>query len=530
MPEAGLSSDEAARRLAQYGPNEAVRVRRFSAVQQLLRLFANPLVLILLAAALVSSLLGQHGDATIIVTIVLLGVGLNFWQTFRSNRAAEALNASVMPTATVQRDGAWREVPLREVVPGDVFRLSAGDLIPADATLLESRDLAVQQAALTGESLPVDKHVPDEIFLGTSVISGTASAVATATGRRTQFGGIAERLSARSPETEFEHGLHRFSVLILQTTVVLVLFILLVSLALRRDPFESLLFAVALGVGLTPEFLPVIQSIALTEGAIRMAREQVIVKHLPAIQNFGSIDVLCSDKTGTLTSGELTLEQTIDPDGQPSDRVFMLAYINSRLETGIRSPLDAAILRARTLDVDAYKKLDELPFDFERRRLSIAVQPPDAATCLLITKGAPEAILERSISMETAVGVRAMADADRQAMLARYEQLTAEGFRVVAVASRTLPLRSAYGKDDECDFVFSGFLAFADPILPDVASIISQLADDGVSIKILTGDSEAAARHACKQVDLQAPRIVSGDDIARMNDDALAHVAEEASV
>src|SRR5215831_13737485 len=439
MPDAGLTSEEAARRLAQYGANEPVHIRRFSAIQHLLQLLDNPLLLILCVAALISSLLGQHADAGIIVTIVVLGVGLNFWQTFRSNRAAEALNASVMPTATVRRDGEWREVPLRTVVPGDVFRLSAGDLVPADAQLVESRDLSVQQAALTGESLPVDKHVPDAVLLGTSVISGTATAVATATGVRTQFGGIAERLTARPPETEFEHGLHRFSALILKTTLVLVLFILTISLALRRDPFESLLFAVALGVGLTPEFLPVIASIALTEGAVRMAREHVIVKRLPAIQNFGSIDVLCSDKTGTLTSGRLTLEQAVDADGAPSDRVFTLAYINSRLETGIRSPLDTAVLQHRELDITSYTKLDELPFDFERRRLSIAVRPANAADALLVTKGAPEPILERSVALETASGVRAMADAERAAALERYRQMTDEGLRVIAVAYRTLP-------------------------------------------------------------------------------------------
>ena len=530
MPDAGLTSDEAARRLAQYGANEPVHVRRFSALRQLLRLFANPLVLILLVAAIVSSALGQQADAGIIVTIVLLGVGLNFWQTFQSNRAAEALNASVMPTATVLRDGQWREVPLRTVVPGDVFRLSAGDLVPADAQLIDSRDLSVQQAALTGESLPADKHAPDSVLLGTSVISGTATALATATGPRTQFGGIAERLTARPPETEFEHGLHRFSALILKTTLILVLFILTISLALRRDPFESLLFAVALGVGLTPEFLPVIASIALTKGAVRMAREHVIVKRLPAIQNFGSIDVLCSDKTGTLTSGRLTLEQAIDPEGAPSDRVFTLAYINSRLETGIRSPLDAAVLQHRELDLSLYTKLDELPFDFERRRLSIAVQPANALDALLVTKGAPEPILDRSIALETASGVRAMADAEREAALDRYRQLTDDGLRVIGVAYRTLPLRHEYGKEDERDLIFAGFLAFSDPLLPGVASMIAQLNADGVAIKILTGDSDAAARHVCAQVAFGPGHVVTGDDIERMNDDALAHVVEESSV
>jgi len=528
--DAGLTSAEAARRLAQYGPNEPVRIRRFSALAQLLRLFRNPLVVILLVAALLAALLGQRADAGIIVTIVLLGVCLNFWQTFRSGRAAEKLNASVMPTATVCRDARWQEIPLRAVVPGDLFRLSAGDLIPADAALIESRDLAVQESALTGESLPVDKHAPDLIFLGTSVISGTGTAVASATGLRTQFGGIAERIALSHPETEFEHGLHRFSVLILQTTVVLVLFILTISLALRRDAFESLLFAVALGVGLTPEFLPLIASIALSEGALRMAREHVIVKHLPAIQNFGSIDVLCSDKTGTLTSGEMTLEQALDAAGAPSDHVFTLAYVNSRFETGIKSPLDAAVLRSRDVDVSRYTKLDELPFDFERRRLSIAVQPPDSAECLLITKGAPEPILERSIALEAGGSIRGMTDGDRAAAVDRYRELSANGLRAVAVAYRRLPIRAAYTHADEAELVFAGFLAFADPILPEVGAIIRQLKADGVAIKILTGDSEVAARHACDQVHFDSRRIVTGDEIARLNDDALGHVAEDASV
>src|SRR5450759_407644 len=305
--EQGLSRVEAARRLATYGPNEPAPVRRLSAVVQLFHLFANPLVVILLVASAIAGSLGQQLDALIIVTMVVLGVSINFWQSYRSQQAAERLRSSVIPTATVLRDGAWVETPLRNVVPGDVFRLSAGDLVPADARLLESRDLSVQQSMLTGESLPADKtasaaapdgatdpNAPHLVFLGTSVVSGTGTAVAVATGPKTMFGDIAVRLGSRVPETEFEHGLRRFSLLILRTTVVLVLFILLMGIAFKHDAFQSLLFAVALGVGLTPEFLPMISSVTLTRGALRMAREQVIVKHLPAIQDFGSIDILCS--------------------------------------------------------------------------------------------------------------------------------------------------------------------------------------------------------------------------------------------
>src|SRR5579871_4728570 len=406
MNAAGLSHADAAERLQRFGPNEPAPPHRFSAIGQLARLFANPLVLILLVASGVSASLGERTDAALIVLIVTLSIAINFWQSFQSQRAADELGASVRATATVRRDGEWREVPLREVVPDDVFRLTAGDLVPADGVLIEARDLAVQQAMLTGESLPVDKQpadphapaaaagpeAPDRVFLGTSVVSGMGTAVAVATGRRTVFGDVAARLSARPPETEFERGLRRFSVLILQTTIALVLFIVVIGLAFKRDAFETLLFAVALSVGLTPEFLPMIVSVTLTRGALRMARLRVIVKHLPAIQNFGGIDVFCSDKTGTLTTGIMEVNAVRDPLGHDSARVLALAAMNSRLQTGIHSPLDAAIARrapAGTPD----PKVDEIPFDFERRRLSIVIAPADApGRRLLITKGAPESI------------------------------------------------------------------------------------------------------------------------------------------
>jgi Mg2+-importing ATPase len=542
--EQGLTSAEAAARLAQVGPNEPVRVKHFSAIRQLARLFINPLVLILLVASAVSASLGQRADAIIIVSMVLLGVGINYWQTDRSQRAADRLRASVLPTATVERDGKWVEIPVRQVVPGDVFRLSAGDLVPADARLVECRDLSVQQSMLTGESLPVPKETavgtahgegPDAahlVFLGTSVVSGTATAVAVATGPRTVFGDIAERIAARAPETEFEHGLRQFSLLILRTTIALVLFILLVGLALKHDPFESLLFAVALGVGLTPEFLPMIASIALTEGAIRMSRDGVIVKHLPAIQNFGSIDILCSDKTGTLTSGEMRLHAAMDTLGAPSDRTLMLAYVNSRFETGIRSPLDLAILGHGDRDVSAYKKLDELPFDFERRRVSIVVKPADAGVrgSLLVTKGAPEPILALAIAVEVAGEPRPIDAATREACLALYKTMSADGLRVIAIAYRWLPDRPEYSRADETDLVFVGFVSFADPVLPDVSETIAQLERDGVTIKILTGDSDLVASHVCRTVKLAEKRIVTGDEIARLDDAALGHVAEEAAV
>jgi Mg2+-importing ATPase len=542
MTASGLTSAQVEERLAQFGPNEPVVTRRLAALGQLVRLFANPLVAILLVASVVSAALGQVTDAIIIVTIVILSVSINFWQGYRSQRAAEHLHSLVTPTATVNRDGRWQEVPIRTLVPGDLIRLSAGDLVPADSRLVDARDLSVQQSMLTGESLPVDKtsavavdnaetgpRAPHLVFLGTSVVSGTATAVVLSTGPRTVFGDIAARLSVRPPETEFESGLRRFSLLILTTTIMMVLFILLGRIALRHDPLESLLFAVALGVGLTPEFLPMITSVTLTEGALRMARQQVIVKHLPAIQNFGSIDLLCSDKTGTLTTGVMHLDRALDPTGAAATRPLTLAFINSSFETGIRSPFDAAILQQRCADMTEYRKLDELPFDFERRRLSVIVADA-AGTRSIVTKGAPESILAVSSSIEVGGQLLPLSDATRQRCTEVYERLGAEGFRVLAVAWRRLAASSTVSHQDESDLVLAGFLSFSDPVLPDAAETLAQLRSDGVQVKILTGDTDVVARHVCRQIGVADAAIVTGDDIDRFDDGALGHVVEQASV
>ena len=354
--EEGLSERDAEARRQAFGFNELAPSRLPARLAELFRSSLNPLVIILLVAGAASAFLGEIADAVIIGAIVLLSSGLNFWQTFRSERAVRRLQEQVAPTATVRRDGVWRQLPRREIVLGDVIRLAAGDLVPADARLLTASDLHVQQAALTGESLPAEKvptrgapettgpESPDLVFLGTSIVSGMATAVVFATGRDTAFGDVVERLAARPEETEFERGTRRFGMLILQTVLFLVLFILVVNLAIGRDPLQSLLFSVALAVGLTPEFLPMITTVTLAQGAIRMAREKVIVKHLSAIQNLGSIDILCSDKTGTLTAGTMSLDASLDPFGRASTRALLLAHLNSQFETGIRSPLDVAIL------------------------------------------------------------------------------------------------------------------------------------------------------------------------------------------
>src|SRR5499426_1321829 len=554
----GLSSDEARRRLAEFGPNEPAAIQRATFVKQLLLLFANPLVIILLIASLVSAMIGNAVNASIIVVIVLLSSALNFTQTARSQRTAERLRKEVAPIATALRDGELRVIQRRELVPGDLIQLVAGDLIPADARLVESRDMHVQQAALTGESLPVEKEATstsqtapdqpttaspesrDRVFLGTSVVSGAATAQVVATGPATAFGKIAERLAEKAPETEFERGEKKFGLLIARMVIFLVLFVFLVNAALRRDAFESLLFAIALAVGLTPEFLPMITTVTLGQGALRMARRKVVVKHLAAIQNFGSIDILCSDKTGTLTSGEMKLNERLDPLGKTSERPLALAYLNSLFETGVSNPLDHAIRRKAANSIDeailvndhpgaqGYEKLDEMPFDFERRRVSVVCVRDGSR--LLITKGAPESVLAVCSEYEVDGNRFALDEATRRRCEAVFHEPSERGARVLAVAYSTPPDQAAYRKEDERGLTLAGFLTFADHPLPTAAQAITALAADGVEVKILTGDNELVARHVCSEVGLNVERIVLGDEVDRMTDSALGHVAERATV
>jgi Mg2+-importing ATPase len=536
----GLDSGQAEQRLAEFGPNEPDEAHRTRALIEFIHFCTNPLVLILLAASVVSVFVGELADALIILTIVVLSITLNFFQTYRSDRAVRRLREQVAPTATVLRDGKWCEVSRGELVPGDVVRLAAGDLVPADARLIESAHLHVQQAALTGESMPVDKEADDGpaavtpesinvVFLGTSVVSGAATAVVFATGRQTAFGDIANRLAARPPETEFDRGTRQFGILIMKTVVLLVIFILAVNVSMHRGVLESLLFATALAVGLTPEFLPMITTVTLGSGAVRMSRKKVIVKHLAAIENFGSIDILCTDKTGTITAGEMTLARSVDPFGRDGERALFLAYLNSRFETGIKSPLDEAILRsAAKLDADGYRKTDEIPFDFDRRRLTIAVERD--GQCTLITKGAPESVLAVSTKFD-ADGMQRPLD---EAALARsdsaYQALGTEGLRVLAVAYRQTESGGEFGPEDERDMTLAGFLAFVDPPLDGAAESLEALRRDGVQVKVITGDNELVTRYVCERVGIDAERIVLGEELERTGDIALGQVAEEVDV
>jgi P-type Mg2+ transporter len=541
----GLTQREAEARLHQFGPNDPAPRKHGARAIELLLLFLNPLVIILLLACIISIVVGQTADAAIIFVIAMLSVAINFIQTYRSERAVRKLREHVCLTATVLRDEQWKEVRREDLVPGDLVRLSAGDLVPADGCLRESRDLYVQQAALTGESMPVEKDAkaasemkansaesPNLVFLGTSVVSGSAVAQITATGSRTSFGLISAKLRERTGETEFERGLRQFGMLIMRAVLFLVLFILVVRVALHKDAFESFVFAVALAVGLTPEFLPMITSVTLGRGAVRMAREQVIVKHLPAIQNFGSIDILCSDKTGTLTIGVMTLHSVVDALGQSSDHPLALAYLNSQFETGIRSPLDTAILQKGRRDLEGYVKCDEIPFDFNRRRLSVVVERKAAleTTRILIAKGAPEGIVTLCDSYESEGKEHLFDTSARERARKVYEQLCAQGLRVLAVGFRPVDRCDGFSAADEHSLILAGFLAFADPPSPDAATALAQMRRDGVEVKILTGDNELVAGHICTQVGLENPVIALGSEVETMTDPALGHVAEQTNV
>ncbi len=550
----GLTNAEAQKRLSDYGPNEIIQKRYRSLFLQAISHSTNPLIAILLFAAAISAFTGNITSAVIIIVMVLISIILDYFQSHRSLLAAKRLQERVAATASVLRDGKWVDILRSRIVPGDIIRLVAGNMVPADALLLQSKDLHVQQAALTGESLPAEKEVsetavvsnnPAEItnavFSGSSIVSGVATAIVLATGQSTLFGQIAKSLSLTPPPTEFDKGIERFGFFIMKTVTFLVLFVFVINIFLKHSAIESLLFAIALAVGLTPELLPMITTVTLASGAMRMAKKHVIVKNLSAIQNFGSIDILCSDKTGTLTSGEMILTQEINMQEKASQSVLLLAYLNSLYGTGIQNPfniavlkkininpLDAAILKHDHPDVQSYTKVDEIPFDFERRCSSVVVDK--SGSHLLITKGAPESIFKLCTSYDIENIVNVFDDESRNQYAANFQSLSSQGFRVLAVAYRKMPVQPAYNVCDEKEMVFAGFLTFADPPLKDAANMIAELQKSGVSIKVITGDNELVARHVCQQVGLDPSKILMSDELEHMTDPALGQIAEQVQV
>jgi Mg2+-importing ATPase len=530
----GLSSDDARSRLSRYGENDATAPKHSPGWLRFGRRFTNPLILVLLLASALSAASGDIASFLIVVAIVLLSVLLDFVQESRAQNAVDALREQVALQADVRRDGQEISLAVSQLVPGDIVRLSAGDLVPADGMLLDSRDFFVNQALLTGESYPVEKHAAEQgdsaaeiseagnvALAGTSVVSGSATLLLCRTGRETTLGRLADTLIAKPPPTSFEIGLRRFSTLILRIALVLVLLVMAESMAFHRPWIDSLIFALALAVGLTPALLPMIMTITLARGAVRLSRQRVIVKHLAGIHNLGAMDVLCTDKTGTLTEARISLTRHIDVADNESERVFTLAWLNSHFETGLKSPLDDAILAHASIDASLWRKIDEVPFDFERRRVSVLVEGEDART--LIVKGAPEDVIRISTRVETADGaIQEMTDELRSDLHAQFDRLSTEGFRLLGIASRVEPPdQAACVLDDERDLTFAGFAVFLDPPKPSAGMALTELAGAGVAVKILTGDNEQVARHLCRELGIDPGRVLTGKELAELSDEAL---------
>lgn len=540
----GLNPREASRRLRAHGRN-AVRADDTPGWPRLLgRQFASPLVLILLFGAVVSLVLRDWTEAAIILAIVIGSALLGFAQEARASAAIARLRRRLALHAQVRRGGELHTVPTAQLVPGDIVQLAAGHLVPADALLLEARDFLVTEAALTGESMPVEKQpglsVADAplarrencVFLGSSVRSGTATVLVAATGPDTAFGAIAAQLAQREPETDFARGVRRFGELLLRVMIVMVLFVLVVNQWLGRPMVESLMFAVALAVGLSPELLPAIVSVTVSRGAHAMARRGVVVRRLEAIENLGSIDVLCTDKTGTLTVGDMALHGALGPDGEPSAQVLRWAHANAALESGIANALDAALVAAgarQGLSVEGLPKIDEIPYDFQRRRLTIVVGE-DAATHRIVTKGAFDNVLAACSQLREGQAARPLDDGARQRLAAFFRARSEEGFRVLALATRRLPAQPRYAVADEAGMCFEGFLLFLDPVKPGAAQTLRDLAALGIRVKMVTGDNRHVAAHVAASIGLATDTLLTGEQLAGMRDEALWEQARRADV
>jgi P-type Mg2+ transporter len=542
---AGLDAAEAAARLRRYGPNALDAKRQAGALGLFANQFKSPLVLILIVASAISLMASEWVDAGVVLAVVFGSTILGFVQEYIASNAIEKLRSQVTINSVVLRGGKAVTLPSSQVVPGDVVLLSAGSLIPADAVVLEAKDFYVSQAVLTGETFPVQK-VPGVVsaqaglaerancvFMGTSVRSGTARALVAATGRATVFGQIADKLALRPPLTEFERGIQRFGYLLTRIMLVMVMVVLAINIFMHKPPIESLLFALALAVGLTPELLPAIISITLSHGAKRMAKLGVIVRRLNSIENLGSMDVLCTDKTGTLTAGVVQLDGAFDVTGRPSAQVLRLASINAKFQTGMANPLDEAVGAGADnagVDLGGVRKIDEIPYDFVRKSLSVVAADASGARTL-VTKGALDNVLGMCTSVQADAGTAPLDAAARAQIDARFEQWSGQGFRVLGVASRAVETREgSYTRADEQGLVFAGFLLFLDPPKADVRQTIVDLAKRGVKLKMITGDNAKVARHVAQAVDLPVKDTLTGRQLAAMSDEALMHAARRTTV
>ena len=542
----GLTQLEAAERARQCGPNEVAQERPPGRFARLLKIVRNPLVILLTALSTISFATGDARAGTVMAVMVVLSVALRFIQEARADSAAAALKQMIHVTATVMRDAAAKEMPLRDLVPGDIIVLSAGDMIPGDVRLMLCKDLFVSQGSLTGESMPVEKfheaeakpasspiELKNTCFMGTSVQSGTATAVVVATGAHTYLGSMAGAITEEPPPTAFDQGLDRFTWLMLQLMAVMVPLVFLINGVTKHDWKGAFFFAMAVAVGLTPEMLPMIVSVCLSKGALAMSRKKVIVKRLNAIQNFGGMDVLCTDKTGTLTEDRVILQRHCNVEGRDSDEVLLDGYLISYFQTGLKNLLDRAILDCSDFHqqalIEKYKKLDEIPFDFTRRMMSVLVENPEGGS-ILLTKGAPEEIFHQCSHFELDGKLSPMEPTLIAGLKEEYESLSNDGFRVLAVAVKQLGDKKSCSKDDERDLVLKGYVAFLDPPKETAARALEALLKHGVAVKILTGDNQLISRKVCRDVGLATDPMLLGGDVEKMSDVELAAAAEKTTL
>jgi len=547
--ENGLFTSEAERRLKEYGPNALAEKKKLSIFFEILHHFKSPLIIILIIATAISAYFGEIIDAIIIAIMILLSVGLDFYLEHNAEKAAEKLKERVKTKARVIRNGQKREVKIDELCVGDIIELNAGALVPADARIIHCKDFFVNQSSLTGESFPVEKtaepisleqlsltEMNNMLFFGTNVISGSATAVIVKTGGQTEFGKIAKSLAGAAVETEFDKGIKSFGFLITKVIIFLVLFIFLANSLIKHNFLESFMFAIAIAVGLTPELLPMIMSVNMAKGSMKMAGQGVIVKRLASIPNFGSMDVLCTDKTGTLTEDKIQLVKFTDVFGKESHRVLEFAYVNSTYQTGIKNPLDDAVLEFEHEKVHdnvyLYKKVDEIPFDFVRKKMSVIVSK--SKNIFMITKGAPEEIFKSSSYYKLKGKRLTLKEKTLDKIKEEYYDLSKQGYRVLAVAIKQLRTgwdrRKTYSKNDECNLELIGFVAFLDPPKKDVGFVVKELEKTGIEIKIITGDNELVTNKICSEIDLKVKGTLLGQEINAMDDEALKVRVENTTI
>lgn len=536
----GLTSEEAEERLARFGPNEANQRIRLKPLQDLAKRLKSPLVLQLLVIAAVSGLIGEARATVIVSSMVLLSVGLSFVLDRRSSQAVERLGKRVQSRTLVLRDGRETEVRIAEIVPGDIVVLHAGSIIPADVRLITAKDFFVSESAFTGESMPVEKtatapplapatslELPNACFFGTWVESGTAQALVLRTGQRTLFGALSQRLSEERPETDFDRGVRHFTFLMMRMMLVMVALVFLIVGLTKKNWVEALLFGLSVSVGLTPEMLPMMLTVNLAKGALSMAKKKVIVKRLPAIQNFGAVDVLCTDKTGTLTQDRVVLEKHVDILGNPSEEVLNYAYLNSFFQTGLRNLIDRAILEYADLDTSECRLVDELPFDFQRRRMSVVVEYE--GDHVLICKGAVEEIFSCCSRYQIEDEIYPIVPAIRADLFEEVEKLNRDGFRVLGIAYREFGReKTTFTVEDESDLILLGYIAFFDPPKESADEALELLQKAGVQVKVLTGDNALVTEKVCRDVGLPVERVVTGTQLASLSPEELARVVEEA--